>query len=158
MSAALHIPARKKPPHGEPCNNCGRCCAAELCPLASALFTTDTDDEGFAPQGVPGRCPALEPGDDGSFFCGLLRNPERYFPVRAFAVGGAQKLRDATAILIGAGHGCDAQIEGEPYNRKYHAGLRAWALKNNRAIRAAKEAWGFGHDGVMLMRRQDRGR
>jgi hypothetical protein len=55
-----------KPRHGEPCNGCGLCCAAERCPLAVVLI-----GDGPAP------CPALEL-DEGRFWCGLIRNTAKY--------------------------------------------------------------------------------
>lgn len=58
--------APEKPKFGEPCNGCGFCCAAELCPLAIE-FIGDGD----------GPRPALE-FNQGRFLCGLLTNASRY--------------------------------------------------------------------------------
>jgi hypothetical protein len=121
----------KKPPHGAPCNGCGQCCKNELCPLGAAIF-----------RQVRGPCPALEDAD-GAYSCGLVLRPAHYMPVRAF-IAGAAKLRAAALLLIGAGHGCDAQRDDEPYDHKFGRRIRETARRRPmREIEDALEAWGF---------------
>lgn len=114
-----------KPPHGAPCNSCGKCCERELCPLGAALF-----------KRWSGPCPALEEGR-----CGLVQHPERYAPVRAAAVG-VVALSRAAAHMIGAGKGCDAVWEGELVNW----GFRAWMIRqaNHGRARRGLRLWGLG--------------
>lgn len=88
-----------KPRHGQPCNGCGGCCAAQRCPLAQIVF------------GPGGRCPALEV-QLPAFTCGLIDHPERYAP-GVVTRHGARDAGRAAAVLIGAGLGCDALVEGE---------------------------------------------
>lgn len=77
-------PTRPKPLFGDPCNGCGLCCIASQCPLSERIFGR-----------VP-RCPALLPDGLGGFGCALLVQVER---------GSAW--REAAALMIGAGTGCD---------------------------------------------------
>lgn len=97
----------QKPPHGQPCNNCGECCKAELCPLGQLLF-----------RQVEGPCPALVDNK-----CGLVSHPMRFAPFRTVA-HGAQRMSEAAAHCIGAGIGCDAQLEDEPYDQEFGARIR----------------------------------
>lgn len=87
----IHPSAPAKPALGEPCNGCGLCCATEPCPIGIVISRRRT-----------GACSALEWDDmTGRSRCGLLR--------RAAATGpGAQRL---VARWIGAGIGCDAELE-----------------------------------------------
>lgn len=116
---------RPKPPHGTPCNNCGQCCADQRCPLGLMMF------------GPGGRCPALELAFNG-MVCGLVRDPKRYAPAVVAAHGLADAAR-AAGILIGAGMGCDALLEGESPNFAW----RAWAMiaVDGREIEAARLIW-----------------
>lgn len=101
---------KAKAPHGSPCNNCGRCCYAELCVLGARVF-----------RRVDGPCPALEADGDG-FTCGLVKRPAHYAPIRA-ALSGEDKLRKAALWLIGSGVGCDALMPDEPENKEFRAFL-----------------------------------
>lgn len=101
-----------KPPHGAPCNGCGGCCVAQRCPLGELVF------------GAGDRCPALETRLPG-FACGLVEHPERYAP-KVVARHGETRAAEAAAILIGAGLGCDAVVEGEAVNETW----RAWAIQS----------------------------
>jgi len=100
-----------KPPHGSPCNNCGGCCVDRRCPLGQIVFGPGSD------------CPALEVKLPG-FVCGLVQNPARYAP-RVVAKHGAETASRAAALIIGAGMGCDALLEGERPNQEW----RAWAMQ-----------------------------
>ena len=92
------MPFIEKPPYGSPCNGCGHCCRAEVCPLGSMLFS-QVDD-----------CPALIPMD-GKYVCGLLAKPLDFF---AYAEPRtAHMVSEAVAYLRGAGLGCDARERGE---------------------------------------------
>ncbi|MFE1598223.1 hypothetical protein [Methylobacterium sp. ID0610] len=130
----VHTPAPAalaKPPYGSPCNNCGLCCRAELCPLGFALFGT-----------WKGPCPAHEAGEHG-FTCGLVANPQRYRPARVLA-RGRSALSQAALRLIGSGVGCDALAEGERPDPGERARFRTAMEGREREIRRAKILWGVG--------------
>jgi hypothetical protein len=84
--------APAKPLYGDPCNGCGLCCLEAQCPLSEIMF------------GVRERCPALEELPAGGYGCGLASSPERYTPM---APAMRPVAREAFALLIGAGSGCD---------------------------------------------------
>lgn len=86
--------------YGDPCNGCGKCCQIELCPIGEALFGR-----------TEGPCPALE-YDHGRYWCGCIRNPRKYAPVKT-AIHGAAKMREAAVFFVGADIGCDAFREGD---------------------------------------------
>ena len=125
--------AEMKPPHGSPCNNCGVCCEVSLCKLAAHVFDV--------PPGTPGPCPALQ-GSPGAAMCGMVADPGRFMPVRTEAVG-AQGMSDAALVVIGAGYGCDARINGEPINQKFYDQCDALDLQNARVMRIARRYWGM---------------
>ncbi len=114
-----------KPRYGQPRNGCGLCCAAERCPLAAYVF------------GPGDRCPALE-AVGLPFRCGLIANPDRYAP-DLVAQHGKDALSAAAAILVGAGHGCDAQAPGEHYD--FAAAARMRAALDHEAADAAFKLW-----------------
>lgn len=120
----------RKPPYGSPCNGCGLCCEAQLCPLGAHVFHMRE-----------GPCPALRYVDAASV-CGLVAEPSRYARFLA-AKHGATTLREAALICIGAGHGCDALLEGEqdkPEERE-----RMFAACNRRPAQqreSARRVWG----------------
>jgi hypothetical protein len=91
----------EKPPYGSPCNGCGGCCEDRLCVVGVQLFGRDS---------VP--CPALDFNADATSACGLTKFPQKYCPTLT-RLHGATETRKAARILIGAGIGCDALIEGE---------------------------------------------
>lgn len=120
----------RKPAYGTPCNNCGDCCRESLCPLGTRLFNQ-----------ASGPCPALE-ADGERGVCGLVAHPARYAPVRA-AICGPARLIEAALLLIGAGHGCDAQLQNEPRAPKaYYRTLRQAAIYARPRVPAALSAWG----------------
>jgi hypothetical protein len=118
-----------KAPHGQPCNGCGQCCMDELCPLAAGLFGEPWERQ----------CPALEP-DGERFTCGLIKNPMAY-ALRQTLLHGAETMAKAASYLIGAGRGCDAQLEGEPADEAWRANMRK---ERNRALTdRCLKVWGL---------------
>jgi len=99
-----------KPAFGSPCNGCGICCQLERCHFSVEIF-------GAGPG--PGPCPALEDGD-GRTWCGVLRNPEKYFGAGAFEKTdvpiGQFQVNFASVLAIGAG--CDSSDEAVAYFAK----------------------------------------
>lgn len=78
---------------GEPCTHCGDCCKAEQCGVSVEIFGASA-----------GRCSALLE-EDGKFFCGLVRCPEKYDAI------------DPNLIeLLGIGRGC-LNTRGEEVKR-----------------------------------------
>jgi hypothetical protein len=121
-----------KPPHGQPCNNCGQCCSEMLCPLGLALF------------GGPEfrQCPALEP-DGERFACGLMNNPMAY-ALRQTLMHGKEVMSRTAAHLIGAGRGCDAQLDGEPADEVFRAAMRS--RRNIALTDRCLKVWGLQRD------------
>lgn len=109
----------RKPAHGAPCTRCGACCVATLCDLARHVFGNR-----------PGPCPALLVGQDKSAACGLTQI-------------GTQQAREAAALLIGTGDGCDARFNGEPVDRGFHAYQARLDIERAEEIKAARALWGF---------------
>jgi hypothetical protein len=119
-----------KPAHGEPCNRCGACCEASVCPLGQRVL------------GLPfhaGPCPALS-GEPGETSCGLIAEPARYSPVRT-ATFGADAMRTAAKLLINASDGCCARFNGEPVNHAFNAHLDELDRKRADAIKMARVLW-----------------
>jgi hypothetical protein len=119
----------EKPPHGQPCNNCGQCCAEVLCPLAVGVFGEPWDRQ----------CPALEP-DGERFNCGLVVHPMVY-AMRQTLLHGAEVMSRTAAHLIGAGRGCDAQLEDEPADEVWRAAMRS--MRNVALTDKCLKAWGL---------------
>lgn len=119
----------QKPPHGDPCNNCGQCCQAVLCPLAQRFFGGPEERS----------CPALEQEVSGRFTCGLIAHPMVY-AIRLTLLHGADRMAAAAAFLVGAGHGCDAQLEGERANEQFRAAM--WKRRNPRLAAKHAKLWG----------------
>lgn len=120
-----------KPKHGEPCNRCGLCCIATLCPLAVRVF-----------KRAIGPCPALSYGADHKSVCGLVATPQN-FAIKVVAKSGVEAASAAAALLTGSGTGCDARVNGEAPNRAFYDFLRAWDRRNATKVRAAKKLWGI---------------
>ncbi len=76
----------QKPPWGDPCNGCGRCCQAEVCKVGVALHGR-----------VKAPCPSLE-YRAGRFWCGAV--------TLADEIGQGDSLR----FLMGIGVGCDSEF------------------------------------------------
>jgi hypothetical protein len=92
---------KTKPPYGSPCNNCGICCQQGICRTGRLILGE-----------VQAPCPALIEKDD-DFFCGLMTQPQCFAPTQA-RIKGAERMRQAAKLLIGAGLGCCARAEHEP--------------------------------------------
>lgn len=88
----------EKPAIGLPCNGCGLCCRIQVCSAGSYLLglVQTLGDRATGP------CPALVQDGDRQV-CGLMRRPTHYLKARR----GPTVLREAVAVLIGAGAGCD---------------------------------------------------
>ena len=117
-----------KPRHGQPCNNCGMCCVATLCPLARRLFGREL-----------GPCPALL-GDFGSSKCGVVADPAQYDPGGAMLLG-QRTAAAAAAFLIGTGTGCDVRFNGEPPDKSFYARLRVWDRMHEQELKRARKLW-----------------
>ena len=98
----MTMAAPQKSPYGKPCSGCGICCQEELCPLGVHVFGAEE-----------GPCPALKFDATGESFCGLVRSPRKYAPVKT-AIHGATAMSNAALHIIGAGHNCDALAVDEP--------------------------------------------
>lgn len=88
----------KKPPIGEPCNGCGLCCQVRSCSTGSYLLGL-VETLG---QRVDGPCPAML-ADGETWRCGLATRPADYLGRQP----GITRLKNAIAITIGVGAGCD---------------------------------------------------
>lgn len=119
----------RKPPHGQPCNRCGLCCMATLCPLGHHVFHRQI-----------GPCPALEHDADGLSACGLVAHPAKYSVLAAIKYG-SKVAGEAAALLIGAGVGCDARFNGE--TRSIYSRFREYDTRNKARLRRAKKLWGL---------------
>lgn len=121
--------ALAKPAHGAPCNACGYCCKAVICPLGAHIFERER-----------GPCPAIVE-IDGRSECGLAYDPARF--VRPRSIAHQKALGEGAAILIGSGVGCDALLDGEKPDPALYERMRA--LKGTPAhatkVRAAIDAW-----------------
>lgn len=132
MSIAALVPRfimERKPPHGQPCNRCGACCVAVLCPLAQAVF-------GFE----PGPCPALEFDADQKSSCGLVAHPEQHAPLTT-ASYGRENASAAASHLIGAGNGCCARFNGEPEDKPFNRRLDEYDRQVRAKTALAKRIW-----------------
>jgi hypothetical protein len=119
-----------KPPHGQPCNNCGLCCANQPCPLGARLF-----------RKTSGACPALEKDGD-KYYCGLAVNPKKYL-AGVFSEAKAHELSHGAKLMIGSGIGCDAQLEGETHNTTMKQRFADYVKNNSVALQRAKIVWGI---------------
>ncbi len=97
----LQTGAPAKPPEGAPCNGCGLCCLAELCPLGMVVSARRK-----------GPCKALKWSDvDQRYWCGMVSDPGGVtgltwpWAVRALAALARR--------WIASGAGCDAQLTSQ---------------------------------------------
>lgn len=122
-------PAPGKPPHGAPCNRCGLCCKAIICPFGAVLFKRQH-----------GPCPALEETATG-FACGVVAHPMEYARTRTL-IHGAEKMRQGALLLIGAGDGCDMVVDGEPANEAFRKKMVEAAKAARAELKRARKLWG----------------
>jgi hypothetical protein len=95
----LQAAAPAKPAAGQPCNGCGVCCAAELCPMGRLLFLR-----------ARGPCPALTWEDARQrYTCALVTAADEriHWLPRALRKPAGRFF----ARAIDAGAGCDADIQ-----------------------------------------------
>jgi len=121
-----------KPPHGSPCNQCGVCCMAALCPLAAHVLQR--------PQWGSGGCPALQGVPGQKMECGMVKDPARWSPVRT-AIHGEAAMREAAKLLILASDGCDARINGEPINHAFNRRLDRLDVERRVELNQARAMW-----------------
>jgi len=104
MARIVTLPsdAPDKPALGSPCNGCGLCCAAELCPLGRVVLRKSR-----------GPCPALtwRPAEK-RHDCGLVVAPKKHLPrlprlIEPLFVRFARR-------WIAVGIGCDSDVLVEP--------------------------------------------
>jgi hypothetical protein len=126
-------PPLRKPPHGAPCNRCGLCCKAIVCPFGAVLFKRQQ-----------GPCPALEETATG-FACGVIVHPMEYARAQTL-IHGAETMRQAALLLIGAGDGCDMVVDGEPADRAFEERMIEAAKKARAASKAARKLWGVDRE------------
>lgn len=123
----------EKPAHGQPCNNCGKCCENSLCPIAERIFGAG-----------PGPCPALLADiKDGVVHsaCGMIASPESFVPVLV-ALHGKEKLAAAAALVLGSGLGCDArETDDEPIDPGLFLRAQEFRRRNARALDRAVAMW-----------------
>jgi hypothetical protein len=122
----------KKPPHGQPCNGCGQCCMDQLCPLGVGLFGEPWDR----------RCPALEPDGD-KFICGLIAHPMAY-NMRMTLLHGREVMSRTAAHLVGAGRGCDAQLDDEVADEAFRVRMRK--ERNTTLTDRCLKVWGLSRN------------
>jgi hypothetical protein len=101
----------------------------ELCPLASGVFG----------EPIERRCPALEPDGD-RYACGLIVHPMVY-AMRQTLLHGVAAMSAAAGHLIGAGRGCDAQLDGEPADEAWRARMKA--QRNPPLTKSSLKIWGL---------------
>ncbi|QXN71181.1 hypothetical protein RCDURKIN_125 [Rhodobacter phage RcDurkin] len=116
------MPFIDKPPYGSPCNGCGHCCRAEVCPVGAMLFEQEDN------------CPALTLMDN-KYVCGLVAAPAAFFP--HVDPSDAHKVSAAVSYLLGAGLGCDARVRGEVILNREAIDKRMGAAYNDLATKAA---------------------
>jgi hypothetical protein len=122
-----------KAPYGAPCNNCGLCCRAWVCPAGQAVL-------GVAGEGP---CPAIESTSDGGGVCGLIKSPARYAPIKTM-INGEAAMREAFALMVGAGQGCDAETDDEVVAPTTRQRLFAKLKRLSSAqVRHARSMWGI---------------
>lgn len=122
----------RKPPHGSPCNRCGACCYATVCPLGQKVFR-----QAIRP------CRALAVMTDGTSACGLVEAPAEFYPLAVLRAGSVEEAGRCAALLVGSGTGCDARIDGEPKNEQFYRDLRVWDRRNRAAVCQARKTWGI---------------
>lgn len=131
MTAISRLGSIAKPAYGDPCNGCGGCCRAELCPLGHAVFGGELQRE----------CPAIEM-DGPRVICGLVAHPMTYRMAKSLQHGMAA-MSSAARAMIASGSGCDAKLADEPENEEFRASLYERLHEKRQVVRAAKKLWGI---------------
>ena len=90
----------EKPKVGEACNNCGLCCALNIC-NAGAFLLKKVNYLGEKQISEP--CPALLLKSDGRKICGLISNPTKFLGKNKFR---PEVISNTVAFLVGSGSGC----------------------------------------------------
>jgi hypothetical protein len=90
---------------------------------------------------MPAPCPALIT-QGGVSSCGIADQPSA-FVRHAGGARGARRLRIAAKLLIGAGLGCDAQDENEPFSPTFDADMTAHYRANHARLHRAAAVWGL---------------
>ena len=125
MSFPVRVPrdaVARKPAYGQPCNRCGVCCMALRCALSERVFGPG-----------PGPCPALGEGDGVNRVCGLIDATKIDYP----------EMSKAAALIISAGDGCCARINGEPDDPVFRKRLDDLDRERADEIAAARKLWGM---------------
>jgi len=78
------------------CTQCGKCCVAEPCDIALAVF------------GDVKSCPALESEPDQRHACGLISHAGRYLNIGQRAQWKDDYLCRMFSLMLGIGMGCDS--------------------------------------------------
>ncbi len=88
----------RKPKFWEPCNGCGNCCHAQVCPTGVQFLDIEHDQP----------CPAVR-WDGTKYRCGLITDPVAVLGLPLFAGREEHLNKHLSAIfeiLIGSGQGC----------------------------------------------------
>jgi hypothetical protein len=124
----------RKPAHGKPCNRCGACCMATVCPIGQRILH----------RGPAGPCPALvKSAEPGEYQCGLVADPAWIAPEET-AIHGEAAMREAALVLIGSGTGCDARFNGEPADQEFYKQLDEHDHRTFEQQREARRLWRIG--------------
>lgn len=122
---------KRKPRYGEPCNRCGACCFAVVCPLGAHVLGLKYE--------TSGPCPALVKVD-GEHACGLIADPARFAPELVQAHGAAM-MSESAALIINASGGCDTLAAGEQPDAEWDRAFEQRMRDERAARRRAKLAW-----------------
>jgi hypothetical protein len=104
----------------------------QLCPLGVGLFGEPWDR----------RCPALEPDGD-KFICGLIAHPMAY-NMRMTLLHGREVMSRTAAHLVGAGRGCDAQLDDEVADEAFRVRMRK--ERNTTLTDRCLKVWGLSRN------------
>lgn len=104
---------------GNACTRCGKCCKAMPCGVSGALL------------GDWRGCAALEPKDDGTYQCGIVRKTSDYIDLGENATWKDDFMRGMFSHLLGIGLGCCSTPEGEEINRRMREAMSKKKRKLN---------------------------
>lgn len=104
------------------CNHCGRCCLSGIpCAFGQILF----DITEYNPM----PCPACEE-ENGLFWYGLIRNPQRWFKSLVGEDWKCEAMADIAGIYIGIGDGCGVS----PNQKKIMAKMGQWLARRKEIV------------------------